>query len=366
MRIALLSSARWGSFRLSKHFIALALAAAGHDVLYVEPPVSPLSVIRHRDRWGDLVRPSDAPAEGGVRVWTPRALPGQNSAVAQRVNGARIARGVRDRLGAPDLVLAFSLESRGVVPALGAPALYHCTDSVEDLPGIAREQVVRWEAELCAAAGAVAACSLPLVAQLERRGVTARYVPHGCDRDSLAAVPDLCAALGDRPRPWVGFVGSVNFRVDGGLLRSTLDAHRGTTVVLGGEFGPPADPRARAALAEPRLVRLGRVPPGELAGLMAGLDLAVVPYADIPFNRKSFPIKIPQHLAGGVPVVTTANGAGDEYGDLVRTTTAAGWADAVADALGERGDDLRRRRRAVVERRPWTRVVDELLAAAPA
>jgi len=358
LRVALVSSARWSSFRLSKHFVALALANLGHDVLYVEPPVSPLSLVRHRQRWADLRHPRDEQVQDRLWVWGPRVLPGQNSAAGQRANAVFLARGVRSRLGRPDVVIAFSLEARGVVAALDEPTVYHCTDSQEDLPGIAVEAAQRRERELCRLSQGVAACSLPLTQQLVGRGVEAAYIPHGCDAEFAGATARAEFLAG--PRPWVGFIGSVNFRLDADLLARTAASHPGTTFVVGARFGGAPEPGLRSALAHPRLVALGQQPPSSLPGLMASLDVGVVPYREIPFNRKSFPIKIPQHLATGVPVVSTANGATDEFGGLTHLASVGDWEDVMEKALALNGSGAAERREAG-GRRSWEQVAQELL-----
>ena len=366
MRATVVSSARWSSFRLSKHFIALALAAQGHDVLFVDPPVSPLSVVRSPQRRRELLGPSDERPAANLRVWHPRVLAPQSHPAVRAVNDRLIARGIARRQD-PDVVLAFGLEARGVLPRLPAPRLYHCTDSIEDLPGQAGAR--HHEEIVIAAADAVTACSLPLTEQLRARGVDASYVPHGCDEDAFASRGEDPPELRGRPRPWVGYVGSLNFRIDADMLDAARRATGGgTLVVVGGAFGPALDPAARALLAQDDVAVLGHQPAERLPALTAALDVGLAPYGDHPFNRKSFPIKIPQYLAAGVPVVSTPNGATDELGDAVAIADdTSTFGDAVRAALAAADDEhAREARRAVARRRPWSTVANELLRAASA
>ncbi len=60
----------------------------------------------------------------------------------------------------------------------------------------------------------VVACSLGLVRQFAERGVDAHYLPHGCDESFFTAAPELPAELVNRPRPFVGYVGGINSRID--------------------------------------------------------------------------------------------------------------------------------------------------------
>lgn len=360
----MLSSARWSSFRLSKHFVALALAERGEDVLYVDPPVSPLSVLRDPTRRADLVGVRDEVAPSGVRVWRPVVAPGQNGRVGQPVNGRLLARGVRRRVPGPDLVVAFSLESRGLVRRLGGTIVYYCTDSLEDLPGTDPAVMRARELDLANRADVVVACSLPLAEQLRERGVEAVYVPHGCDEASFAGGP-VPADLAPLPRPIVGYVGSLNFRIDPTLLGAAADAAApGTLVVIGGRFGPSADPALAGVARRANVVALGHRDAERLPSYLAALDVGVVPYADLAFNRKSFPIKVLQYLAAGVPVVSTPNGATDELAPHVGIATdAASFRSAVQAAIGQRGPEADGARRAVAGARPWSAAVAAMLDA---
>lgn len=365
-RVAVLSSARWASFKLSKHSVSEALADAGHPVLYVDPPWSYGSLLRDRSRRADRRAPVDELVAPGLSVWRPRVLPGQNLAVGQDLNARVLQRGVMARTE-PELVVAFSLEARSVFTRLPGVRVYYCTDSNEDLPGADADAARRWEAELVDAADVVVACSLPLVEQLERRGASVLYLPHGCDADALADARPLPPELAALPRPLVGYVGSFNFRLDPSLLAASVDATGGGTLVLiGGGFGPAAGAEVAALLRRPDVQAVGHRSAEALPAYIGALDVGLVPYTVTPFNRKSFPLKVLQYLAAGVPVVSTPNGATDELGSVVRTcTTPEEWAEAVCAAVASADDDAAgEARRATASARPWSQVADRLLEAA--
>lgn len=365
-QVAVLSSARWASFKLSKHSVSEALAELGHEVLYVDPPWSHGSLLRDRTRREDRRAPVDEAVARRLDVWRPRVLPGQNLAVVQRANASLLQRGVLARID-PGLVVAFPLEARSVFARLPGVRVYYCTDSNEDLPGADASAARRWEADLVRAADVVVACSRPLVEQLERRGADVVYLPHGCDATALADPRPLPTELAGLPRPLVGYVGSFNFRLDPALLAAALDAALGGTLVLvGGGFGPSAGPEVAALLDRPDVRALGHRSSDALPAYIGALDVGLVPYTMTPFNRKSFPIKVLQYLAAGLPVVSTPNGATDELGAAVHTcATPDEWRSAVAAALASSGDDAAAAaRRATASARPWSQVARRLLEAA--
>ena len=369
MHVVVLSPARWRAFHVSKQLVSAAIANLGHSVLYVDPPLSPLSFIRHRDRLGDLRRTWDRPLDH-VDVWTPRVLPGQNSAAGQAINARLLERVIRRRVPEPDLVISFALEARTVFGRLDGRRIYYCTDSFEDLPGAPADTVRGYERRLLESADVVVACSRPLQAQLAERGAHPVYLPHGCDLTAPAApLPlPLPAELAGRPRPFAGYVGSVNFRIDAALLEAARHGLGGGTLVLVGSWwsssGPRPDPETSRLLARDDVVTTGHRSLAELPAYLAALDVGLVPYHEIPFNRKSFPVKVPQYLAFGLPVISTPNGATDEYGELVTVASGAEqFQAAVAGALAGSHPEVRAGRKEAAAR-PWSTVARELLEVA--
>ena len=88
------------------------------------------------------------------------------------------------------------------------------------------------------------------------------------------------------------------------------------------------------------------------------------PYTRTEFNRFSYPLKIPQYLAAGLPVVSTSNGATDELGDYVLVADdPAAFARGVAQAVASNSPEAAARRREVVAARPWATVAREILNA---
>jgi teichuronic acid biosynthesis glycosyltransferase TuaH len=371
MRVVAVSSSRWSGYSSSLGSLATAFSDLGHHVLYVDPPVSPLSLVRQPERLGDLLGAARESPRPGLEVWRPRVVPGQNSAVGQRVNTAILRRGIGRLLGTPDLSVITSLEARGLAPSLPGRRIYCSIDSFEDLPGTNTDVIRERERRMAEVVDLVVACSLPLQRQWRSRGTEALYVPHGCDPVFLGSAPaappsELAAA----PRPRVGYVGSMNFRIDTGLLEAARRAvPEGSLVMIGGQWGaagPRADPAVRSLCRHANVVSIGHRPVEDLPRWLAALDVGLVPYrAESAFNRKSYPLKILQYLAAGLPVVSTPNGATEELAAEVATAVdAAQFEIAVGRAVREDTAERRAARRAAAARRPWTAVAEEIIAGA--
>ena len=269
----------------------------------------------------------------------------------------------------PDLVIAFSLQSRGVLPRLPPPRVFYVTDSLEDLPGFDSSFMRAQQRQILETAEVVVACSRGLEKQLAARGVDPLYIPHGCDAGFLEVdfEQPTPAELVGRPRPYVGFIGGLNSRIDAGLLHAAIrGADGGTLILVGGKFGshPDVDSATARLLARPDVVTTGEKSASVLPGYVAVLDAAIVPYVPDSFNRLSFPLKIPQYLGAGVPVVSTGNGATEELGPWVTVAEdpesfEAGVRAAIAGRTLERRAELR----AAAGRWPWTAAAQRLLDA---
>ena len=114
----------------------------------------------------------------------------------------------------------------------------------------------------------------------------------------------------------------------------------------------------------------GWVEPESLPALFAGMQVALVPWADTPSNRARHSAKVLELMAAGLPVVAYAVGelpvTLGETGVLVPPGDAAAFAQAVAELLA---DPERARRLGaaaqlrVRERFVWSHLADVALAA---
>ncbi len=78
----------------------------------------------------------------------------------------------------------------------------------------------------------------------------------------------------------------------------------GTLVIIGGTYGshPSVDDAAGRLLAPPNVVMLGEKGPDRCRRISRRLTWASRPIVDDAFNRKSYPLKIPQYLAAGLAI----------------------------------------------------------------
>ncbi|MDB5352731.1 MAG: hypothetical protein JWN86_3978 [Planctomycetota bacterium] len=143
-----------------------------------------------------------------------------------------------------------------------------------------------------------------------------RHLPHGAPSSSLGPGPHLVPApppddLACLPGPRLGYVGSLEDRIDWDLLTTLADSLPNASIVLIGKLGTtPAGAwqtaRARC-LDRPNVYWLNWRPQDAIGRYNAAFDVCLIPYrVDHPFNQVSCPTKIMDYMASGRPIVSTA------------------------------------------------------------
>jgi teichuronic acid biosynthesis glycosyltransferase TuaH len=271
--------------------------------LWVDPPFSVLT--RTRGGGVELNRAGWSSVAPGVTRLQILAPPGASRPGIRHVTARVVARGIQAALAASGasaavIVLASPLARfpRGVA---GVRMLYVTDDwpAGATMMGLSAARVRSVLARNVRDADVVAAVSPALAATLERDyGVSVHVLPNGCEPNrALAPAPDTARA---------GLVGQLNERLDIGILEAVRAG--GTPLdIVGPRMDRDTDTRRELdrLLAADGVTWLGAVPFEELPARMARMGVGLTPYADTAFNRASFPLKILEYLAAGLPVVST-------------------------------------------------------------
>ncbi len=179
------------------------------------------------------------------------------------------------------------------------------------------------------------------------------HLPLGAPSTAIAPAPQALPAaspadIAHLPRPLLGFVGSLEDRIDWGLLEHLAGAFSEGSIIL---IGRDPKPHLREAwyhaykrvAALPNVHRLGWRSQAEIAGYNAAFDVCLIPYrADHPFNRAACPTKIMDYMATSRPVVTTPVPECLLYGHLFEIAdTPAAFVAAVRKVVDQGSDDGR-------------------------
>lgn len=302
------SSVPWQYSWMVEHNLAHSLAAK-HRLLWVDPPMSPLTRFRYGARGVNSPSMADRRLrrEGRLHAFRPLAFPPLENGVARRLSAPLVRSQIRRAAAELSLTRPAVVSARwgpGSDALTGEPHVHLVMDWQEagaELLGRSREALAAELEVACRAADVICATSSRIVAALAERGYAAVLLRHGFAADTAplyeAAEPEEYAQL---DRPLLGYVGSIDGRLDFELLERL--GHVGT-VVLVGPVSPRLAPADRALLDRPGIHVLGGRPRERLPAYVRHLDCCLLPYRATEWLRYGSPLKMWEYFYAGPPIV---------------------------------------------------------------
>jgi len=249
--------------------------------------------------------------QGLVPVSLPPGWASRSAVVAMPLfhHRAKIA---ASRKGAIDTAIFTSFHYLPLAKRLRRRAriVYYCSDDYRGYTGWGGDAAIAKEAELCR----IADLSMFVSVALRDRAVT----EYGLDPATSLVVPNASEPrfteaasrppeLTSLPGPVFGTIGVFNDRIDFGFLdRLAASAEVGSLALVGPVHGSEDAGGAIARLrGNPKVHWFGPRPHAEIHAWMAGIDIAVIPYAPTQFNHFCSPMRLWDHLAIGQPIIAT-------------------------------------------------------------
>ncbi|ALG14083.1 glycosyltransferase [Kibdelosporangium phytohabitans] len=363
--VVVASGVTWDGVKGSERQLAESLARhAGVDVLWVDPPVSPVTPARFRGSTGRMWRPLLRPLEPRIARLTPVGPPGWTRPGVRSLTWplvrAQIAWALRKAGRRPDVFIACT--QHDLLGRWGdrvVDVLYGTDDWVAgaSLMNQDAHHVLCEEREAIARADLVLAVGPELAERWHELGAHPIVFPNGCDPEAYHQLGPPGPVPDGFPARIAGLVGQLSDRIDISVLEAVADT--GIGLLLVGPREPGWEPgRADGLLQRPNVHHVGPVPFEQLPQWFARLDVGITPYADTPFNRASFPLKTLEYLAAGLPVVSTdlpaSKRLADETDSILIGGTAREFADAVVEAaIDKASPDVVGQRRSVAQRHSW-------------
>jgi glycosyltransferase involved in cell wall biosynthesis len=193
------------------------------------------------------------------------------------------------------------------------------------------------------------------------RGVTdrrpdAHCFPSGVEAEHFAQARDVRFP---KPRPVAGYVGVIDERLDPELLAGLANALPDWDINVVGpvvKIAPDALPQA------PNLIYPGPARYDDLPEVMAGFDVALMPFALNEGTRSISPTKTLEYLAAGLPVVSTkVPDVVTDYGDVVAFAgEPASFAEACRAVLADDPADRQRRVLPLLKRHHWDAIATRM------
>jgi teichuronic acid biosynthesis glycosyltransferase TuaH len=367
--IVLVAGVNFDGNRLGAQHIAERLAER-FRVLYVDPPLSPVGALRQPWLRRSLRTPFLRPLGGNLWRLTPVVPPGKTQRwgrfLVEATTHPQLRTAVR-RLGGPVEALIQIPPHFRWFDVVGERMSVHLASddfvAAASLHSVSESWVRRREAALADRSDAVVAVSDVLVDHWRALGHDPIFMPNGCDFDLMSATVDSPAADVRLPGPVAGYVGTISDRTDASLLHRLCD--RGASLLLvGPRSGTSPNPDLDAVLARDNVQWVGRRDYREVPGYLARMDVGLVPYTNSEFNVASFPLKVLDYLAAGLPVVSTdlPSVRWIDETEIDITSTQEDFVAAVDRRLREPVDpDAVDRRRNIARAHSWDRRVAELV-----
>lgn len=303
-----------------------------------------------------------APLPEALRIVSPLVLPPTRFSyrlLNRRLFLPRLARRVALQARRP-LVYVSYLPTRSALDLgdLLRPDLtvYHCLLDFPNFPGIPAD-IAESEAELARHADLVIVDSDHSRSRLSALSKRIYEISPGVDFEHFASAGTGVRRAGDASSPAraLYYGGMADHRFDWGLVQGL--AEEGIEVDL---YGPAEHHRPGL---HPNITLHGAVPYADLPALLATADVLILPYLVNDFNRATFPVKLFQAFAAGIPVVATPLPELMAYADVIDVRETPG--SFVAAACSAAARDTPERRAARVEaarRHSWSSKTEEMLA----
>ncbi|WP_275402982.1 UDP-galactopyranose mutase [Sphingomonas corticis] len=239
-------------------------------------------------------------ADGGVRIATPRLPAGLDEEATEAA-----LRALLDRFLAGEAAVAVRWYYTPMMLAFSRHVAAGCTvyDCMDELSAFrfAPPTLLALEDELLGAADLVFTGGYSLYEAKRARHADVRPFPSSVDVAHFAQARNR-AAIGRDETARLGFYGVIDERMDLNLVAALADARPSWRIEMVGPVVKidPADLPQRPNLHYP-----GARAYADLPAVLAGWDVALMPFAINEATRFISPTKTPEYLAAGRPVVST-------------------------------------------------------------
>ncbi|MEM1215326.1 MAG: glycosyltransferase [Bacteroidota bacterium] len=240
--------------------------------------------------------------------------------------------------------------------------VYYCYDEISAAPWMAKHGA-RHETAFLQRADLTLVSSAGLYRNKKAAARACALVKNGVDLG-------VFQTTGERPTdlpstPIIGYIGSVDDRLDYDVLQTVAETHPDASLVFLGRIMDEA--AAQRMRRFPNVYVLGPRPIDQLGNYLAAFDVGLIPFVKNDLTAGIYPLKINEYLALGLPVVST------DFADLSDFRAVAAVANdttsflsATAQALAGAGLGTKDERIAFAEQNSWAgraeQIVDLLVA----
>lgn len=309
----------------------MSLLAKDNMVLYIEAQLSwlhilrrPLKGIRRVIKWLKGARKVNS-----VYVYTPPPLfPfGNFSLLLNRINQGIISIALSKQIKKfsfkKPILWIYTPNSYPLIDKTDEKlSVYYCLDDFPSEIAInKRKRAMKlFEDTILRKADVVFACTKILSEERKDRRPDIHFIRNGVDSEIFKNTDAKKVAQDDIENinhPRIGFIGTLDSRIDAGLLSFLASKRKDWNIVLIGDNVLSFSDRM---ILERRknIHFLGFKKHSQLSGYISSMDVCIIPYRTDGFNKAIFPIKTFEYMACGKPVISTYLPELEEFKHIIK------------------------------------------------
>ncbi|MCX2484221.1 glycosyltransferase [Pedobacter sp. MR2016-24] len=181
--------------------------------------------------------------------------------------------------------------------------VYHCVDPM--IVPWDMKHGIKSEEQLVKQSDLVICTSKALFIEKKSLNKNSYFVPNATDSVNSAGVnqDDLHALVENLKKPIIGYLGTIERRIDYELLQEVIDLNKDKTFVFAGPTVSEHIPET--FFDNPNAHMLGPIVYNEVPQMINSFDVAIIPFKKDEVSSTIFPIKLFEYLGAGKPVVAT-------------------------------------------------------------
>lgn len=241
---------------------------------------------------------------------------------------------------------------------------YYSLDNISEVDYTAKHGS-RLEEEQVKSAEAVLATSTVLKSKMEQWRQEVTLLPNAVDFDHFHSATsdstEVASELQGLEMPLIGYVGSLEYRVDADIMEKILQQNPDKKLVVIGPVIKEHFPMERLEGYE-NLMYLGPRKFEELPSYLKAFACGIIPFKNTGVTKSIYPLKVNEYLAAGLPVVATQFSPDIESfkDDIHLADNPESFAQKVGEACNQKYDEKRDSRFQTAKANTWSVRVKKL------
>ncbi|NQT49358.1 glycosyltransferase [Candidatus Kuenenbacteria bacterium] len=190
------------------------------------------------------------------------------------------------------------------------------------------------------------------------------WIPNGVDFDHFNDPEKIKRdnKLSKIDKPIIGYLGTIESRIDLDLLVKIANAHKNKELVLCGPIWPVIKHEFKKKLGKLKNVHaLGRIKFDDAPSYVHKFNVAIIPHKVNEFVNTMNPMKMYDYLACGKPIVATKGAGIEMFKDHIHITNDSDkFIELINKAIDEDSPEKQAERRNAVRKHSWTARADKM------